>query len=213
MLVGTNDGGIDVMGRPVALTRGISGGLDRSQAAIPEASVLPAVEPGGGGGGWTVAGGQIGPGRTGAQNPQNAVDNGTIVMPGRPPLLPFGGRRGGSKRSIRSHWVSVRSPLCLTVVYRRVCVYALGVANLYPLVLGLVVGVVPEQADLASARCALAAGITILLAPLALAALADHVGIRNAYAVVLPLLLAALLISQRAQRLVAHPPAPTCGPS
>ncbi len=83
-------------------------------------------------------------------------------------------------------------------------VAGLGVANLYPLALALAVGVVPEQADLASARCALAAGIAILLAPLLLAALADRVGIRHAYTVVIPLLVAALLMSQRAQRLVAH---------
>ena len=61
----------------------------------------------------------------------------------------------------------------------------------------------PEQADLASARCSLAAGIAILLAPLMLAALADYTGIRNAYAIVIPLLVAALLLSQRAQRMVA----------
>ncbi len=104
------------------------------------------------------------------------------------------------------YWLAGWAPLNIVGLV----VAGLGVANLYPLALALAVGVVPEQADVASARCSLAAGIAILLAPLVLAALADNVGIRNAYAVVIPLLLAALLISRRAQRMVArraHPPA------
>ncbi|MDQ5854686.1 MAG: MFS transporter, partial [Chloroflexota bacterium] len=102
------------------------------------------------------------------------------------------------------YWLAGWAPLNIAGLV----VAGLGVANLYPLALALAVGVVPEQADLASARCALAAGIAILLAPLLLAALADQVGIRTAYAVVIPLLVAALLISQRAQRMVARRVAP-----
>ena len=97
------------------------------------------------------------------------------------------------------YWLAGWAPLNVAGLV----VAGLGSANLYPLALALAVGVVPEQADLASARCALAAGIAILLAPLLLAVLADQVGIRNAYAVVIPLLVAALLISQRAPRMGA----------
>ena len=96
------------------------------------------------------------------------------------------------------YWLAGWAPLNIAGLV----VTGLGVANLYPL--ALAVGVVPEQADLASARCSLAEGIAILLAPLVLAALADYAGIWNAYAVVIPLLLAALLISLRAQRMVAR---------
>lgn len=97
------------------------------------------------------------------------------------------------------YWLANWAPLNIAGLV----VAGLGTANLYPLALSLAVGVVPEQADLASARCSLAAGMAILLAPLMLAALADNIGIRNAYAVVIPLLVAALLLSQRAQRMVA----------
>ena len=97
------------------------------------------------------------------------------------------------------YWLAGWAPLNVAGLV----VAGLGSANLYPLALALAVGVVPEQADLASARCALAAGIAILLAPLLLAVLADQVGIRHAYAVVIPLLVAALLISQRAPRMGA----------
>jgi fucose permease len=102
------------------------------------------------------------------------------------------------------YWLAGWAPLNIAGLV----VAGLGVANLYPLALALAVGVVPEQADLASARCALAAGIAILLVPLLLAALADHAGIRTAYAIVIPLLVAALLISQRTQRTVVRRAAP-----
>ena len=103
-----------------------------------------------------------------------------------------------------AYWLAGWAPLNIVGLV----VAGLVVANLYPLALALAVGVVPEQADVASARCALAAGIAILLAPLLLAALADNVGIQYAYAVVIPLLVAALLMSQRAQRMVTRRASP-----
>jgi MFS family permease len=98
------------------------------------------------------------------------------------------------------YWLAGWAPLNLAGLF----VAGLGVANLYPLALSLAVGTAPEQANLASARCSLASGIAILLAPLVLASLADRFGIRNAYAVVAVLLVLALVISLGAHRIATR---------
>ena len=69
----------------------------------------------------------------------------------------------------------------------------LGVANLYPLVLSLAIGISPGNPVAASARGTLASGTAILTLPLVLGRLADTVGIRQAYGVVALLLLSALI--------------------
>ena len=69
----------------------------------------------------------------------------------------------------------------------------LGVANLYPLVLSLAIGISPGDPVAASARGTLASGTAILTLPLVLGRLADTVGIRQAYGVVALLLLSALI--------------------
>ncbi len=68
----------------------------------------------------------------------------------------------------------------------------LGVANLYPLTLSLAVGTAPAQADLASARAALASGAAILSLPLCLGWLADHIGLALASGIIGLLIVAAL---------------------
>ncbi len=68
------------------------------------------------------------------------------------------------------------------------CVAGLGIANLFPLALATGLSLAPAQPDAASARLSLGAGLAILSAPLAVGALADHVGIGAAYGVV-PILL------------------------
>jgi fucose permease len=65
----------------------------------------------------------------------------------------------------------------------------LGIANLYPLILSHALGEAPENTNLASARAALASGTAILILPLVLGSLADRVGLRLAYGVVVALLL------------------------
>jgi fucose permease len=65
----------------------------------------------------------------------------------------------------------------------------LGIANLYPITLSLALGLAPGRSDTASARATLAVGTAIMLAPLALGALADALGLQAAHAVV-PALLA-----------------------
>jgi fucose permease len=77
----------------------------------------------------------------------------------------------------------------------------LGVANLYPLILSLTIGAANGKTVQASARTTLASGTAILALPLALGRLADAVGIRAAYGVVLLLLVSVFLISQIARRM------------
>jgi fucose permease len=77
----------------------------------------------------------------------------------------------------------------------------LGVASLYPLILSLMIGAANTNTVQASARATLASGTAILTLPLVLGRLADAVGIRLAYGVVVLLLLSVFLISQIAGRI------------
>jgi len=81
----------------------------------------------------------------------------------------------------------------------------LGVANLYPLLLSLTIGAANRNAVQASARATLASGTAILTLPLVLGRLADAVGIRSAYGVVVLLLISVFLISQIAGRISMAP--------
>jgi len=81
----------------------------------------------------------------------------------------------------------------------------LGVANLYPLIVSLAVGVVPTQANLASARISLGAGLAIFSAPLILGWIADGHGIKTAYRIVPLLFLIAILMTLYANRRVTEP--------
>ena len=81
----------------------------------------------------------------------------------------------------------------------------LGVANLYPLLLSLTIGAANGNAVQASARATLASGTAILTLPLVLGRLADAVGIRSAYGVVVLLLISVFLISQIAGRISMAP--------
>jgi fucose permease len=78
----------------------------------------------------------------------------------------------------------------------------LGVASLYPLILSLAIGSSRGSTVRASALSSLASGTAIFALPLILGRLADGVGIRSAYAVVLLLLIAAFGITQGAARVV-----------
>ena len=77
----------------------------------------------------------------------------------------------------------------------------LGVANLYPLLLSLAISASDGNTVQAGARATLASGTAILALPLTLGRLADAVGIRSAYAVVLILLISVFLINQIAGRI------------
>ncbi len=76
----------------------------------------------------------------------------------------------------------------------------LGVANLYPLILSLAINASNGNSVQAGARATLASGTAILALPLALGRLADAIGIRSAYAIVIFLLISIFLINQLAGR-------------
>lgn len=71
----------------------------------------------------------------------------------------------------------------------------LGVASLYPLILSLAINAANGDTVQAGARATLASGTAILALPLVLGRLADAVGIRPAYVVVLLLLVTVFLIN------------------
>lgn len=79
----------------------------------------------------------------------------------------------------------------------------LGVASLYPLILSLTIGAANGNTVQAGARATLASGTAILTLPLALGRLADVVGIRSAYGIVVLLLISIFLIIQIAARMSA----------
>ena len=71
----------------------------------------------------------------------------------------------------------------------------IGISNLFPLGMAAATGVVaPHQSNLASGRVALAAGIAIFLLPQVMGTMADSIGIKNAYGVVLALLVVIMTI-------------------
>ena len=80
-------------------------------------------------------------------------------------------------------------------------VAGLGIGSVYPLAISVGVAAIPGRADAATARFSLAGGSAILLAPLVLGAIADRIGIQGAYAIVVPLLLAAVVLTLVARRL------------
>ncbi|MHC1784236.1 MAG: sugar MFS transporter [Anaerolineaceae bacterium] len=75
----------------------------------------------------------------------------------------------------------------------------LGIANLYPFFLSLALCTAGSQAVQASTRASLASGVAILCLPLILGRLADSLGIRMAYAVIIVLLLGLFFITTTAQ--------------
>jgi predicted MFS family arabinose efflux permease len=76
----------------------------------------------------------------------------------------------------------------------------LGAANTFPTGFNLALAAAPGRSDQASARVMLAGGSAILLAPLALAALGDLIGLTTAFGVVPALLVATLALARWANR-------------
>jgi fucose permease len=100
-----------------------------------------------------------------------------------------------------AYWVAASPILAEAGLF----VTGLGVASLYPLILSLAIGAAEGKSVQASARASLASGVAILALPLVLGRLADAVGIRQAYGVVLLLLVSAFLIIQLTARRADSP--------
>ena len=86
----------------------------------------------------------------------------------------------------------------------------LGVAPLYPLSTDFAIGAAPLNRDVASMRLAIAFGLSLLLTPIALGALADEVGLGPAHLALPALILAAYasffageMLQKRAERVAA----------
>jgi fucose permease len=77
----------------------------------------------------------------------------------------------------------------------------LGVASLYPLILSLAIGAANGNTVQAGARATLASGTAILALPLALGWLADAIGIRSAYVLVVILLMSVFVLTLMARRI------------
>jgi MFS family permease len=76
----------------------------------------------------------------------------------------------------------------------------LGVANLFPLTLSAASGIAAANANKASARISLAAGVAILVAPQVLGSTADQIGIFNAFGIAGALAVAVLILTVTANR-------------
>lgn len=92
-------------------------------------------------------------------------------------------------------------------------VAGLGIANYYPLGMGSATGAAPGMADKATARMAIASAISLLLAPIILAGLSDAVGMQRSFAIVIPLLAAAFIVTQVARSASASPATPLPQPA
>ncbi len=74
-------------------------------------------------------------------------------------------------------------------------VVGLGVANVFPVGVALAAAEVPDETERAMSRVAVATSAAILSAPFVLGALADHVGLAQAFGIAVPLLLVALAVT------------------
>lgn len=92
--MGTDDGAIDEVEVPVHPTGLVGLLLQRGQDTVPDAGRTPAIEAAGNRLRAAVALGQVLPGRPRAQDPLDAIDDGTMVVIG-PPGLWFLGRQQG----------------------------------------------------------------------------------------------------------------------
>jgi MFS family permease len=86
-----------------------------------------------------------------------------------------------------SFWLAPAPALSLS----RSLSHGLGIANFYPLTVAAATGAAPHLVDQAAARLAVAGGLALLTAPLAVGALSDAAGMRWGFGIVAPLLVLA----------------------
>ena len=96
-------------------------------------------------------------------------------------------------------WLAISPALSIVGLF----VAGAGIANFYPLTLAAATDAAPGQTDRAMARLAVSGSGALLVAPLLVGTLADAVGMRWGFGVVMALILAAtvaVLAARRAQR-------------
>lgn len=96
------------------------------------------------------------------------------------------------------YWLAAAPGVSLTGLF----IAGFGIANFYPLTVSVATGAAPHLIDRATARLAVANGLALLVAPLAVGALADLAGMRLGFGIVLPLLLAAFASTVVARRVM-----------
>lgn len=96
MLMGTHDGAVDEVYIPVNLAQKIGLGLNGCKDRIPDAGSAPAIEARGNGLPGTIALRQITPGCPRTQDPENAVDDATMIVC-RTSRITFLGRQPGTE--------------------------------------------------------------------------------------------------------------------
>lgn len=106
VLMRSNDGTIDVMRLPIQLPCRIGLRLHLFPNGLPDPFLAPAVVAAGNRLPLPIAFRNIAPGRSGALEPQDAIDNRPMRMIG----LPGPGLTGGSSGSSFAHWASLSSP-------------------------------------------------------------------------------------------------------
>src|SRR5207302_2963757 len=79
LLVRPDHGAIDIVDSPGELLRGVSALLNRRKEASPNASLAPAVEAAGEGVPAAISLGQVAPGGACADNPQDAIQDASVV--------------------------------------------------------------------------------------------------------------------------------------
>ena len=78
--MGAHNAGIHEMQVPIDQAGGISIGLERLEHTLPDPALAPSVEAARHGPDRTVALGQVAPGCACAQHPENAIENGAMLV-------------------------------------------------------------------------------------------------------------------------------------
>jgi MFS family permease len=99
-----------------------------------------------------------------------------------------------------------------TVSIAGLLLLGLGIANVYPVVAPIAVGLLPGEAEVAILRLIFTGSSAILAAPFALGIFGDVLGIGNAFGVLVPISVAAIAIAVGMQRANAQSPAPPAEP-
>ena len=82
--MGADNGAVNEMQAPVDPALAVSASLERLQDALPDPGLAPAVEPARHGADRAITLGQVLPGRPGAVDPENAIDDRAVIVV-RPP--------------------------------------------------------------------------------------------------------------------------------
>jgi fucose permease len=113
-----------------------------------------------------------------------------------PPTVLLAATLGLALAGFPLFWFSPGSILTLVGLF----VTGLGIGGVYPLGISAAIASAPGNSDAAAARLSIGGGGAILVAPFMLGSLADRIGISTAFAIVIPMLLAALALALLAGR-------------